>query len=120
VEIDRKAIGAGEDADFDRRPDNRRVGFDAERLARRQNALVRGVGFRTEPTLYIVLLLWLLNQFAFAGVMKMADNRNREPMVCNVFMVYSQVCTAPMKRFDCSGSERELWLQIGEVHLNPL
>lgn len=76
-----------------------------------------GVGFRTEPTLYIVLLLWLLNQFAFAGVTKVADNSNREPMVCNVFMVYSQVCTAPMKRFDCSGSERELWLQIGKVSL---
>jgi hypothetical protein len=39
----------------------------------------------------------------------MADNSNREPMVCNVFMVYSQVCTAPMKRFDCSGSMASNW-----------
>ena len=48
-----------------------------------------GVGFRTEPTLYMVLLLWLLNQFALAGVMNVADNSNNEPTACNVFMVYS-------------------------------
>ena len=72
-----------------------------------------GVGFLTEPTLYMVLLLWLLNQFALAGVMNVADNSNNEPTACNVFMVYSWVCTAPMKRLDCSRSERELWLQIG-------
>jgi hypothetical protein len=31
----------------------------------------------------------LVEQLAFAGVTKMADKSNREPAVCNVFMVYS-------------------------------
>jgi len=55
-----------------------------------------GVGLGAEPIFNIVLVFWLLNQFADAGAMHTADRSSRDIIMLVVLMFHSCNLTRPI------------------------